>query len=1098
MKPNFKCWRIRLREMLSCLALGLCLMVGPARADDFDTLIYRWAAFFTGGTNLDTADPNIASRITSAVNTANSYWNSMVKTNGRTCLWTDAASTSNSGDVSTCYNRLSAMAVGWAMTGSSLYHNATLGTDILSGLDWMYANRYNETVSEYGNWYDWEIGAPLALNQTMVLMYSQLAGAAITNYCNAIDHFTPAVTMTGANRTWKAEVVGVRGAVQRNASKVSAARDGLSSLFIYATSGDGFYQDGGFIQHGKIPYTAGYGNDCFNGVAQLISWLSPTAFAVTDPQSTNVIQWCYNAYEPFIYYGALPDHLMGRYISRGQDNGYTCGHSALNTILRLAQTAPASDAARLNSMVKYWAQVEPTSSLPSFVDIDLVASAEQLLTNNAVLPRGELVKSLLFPSIDRSVHLRPGFGFSLSMFSSRVCDYESINYENLHGWYTGSGMTYLWTTNDLKQFFDSYWPTVDPYHLPGTTTVQTPLANSYQQSVTSSQAWVGGAVLSNAIMTVGMSLADVTSTLVGRKSWFMFDNEIVCLGAGITCSSPTNVQTTIENRNLHTSYTNAFTVNGVTMPTTLGWSSNLNNVSWCALASSGGYYFPGGANLLAARSARTGAWSDIKAGASTTPITRNYFSLIADHGVSPANASYAYVLLPNYSAAATAAYASNPPVMILTNTANLQAVRKLGSQITAANFWVGGLTADFITAQNPAAVVVSETNNELLIAVSDPTWLNNSNLTLTLNRAVGSIISVDTNIVVQQLSPQLKLSVNVRGALGRSFQGKFALASNTVLPANLALQYDFDETSGPALDSSGALPEADATLSNQAQRVAGGPGGSGYALDLTAGGANNNYAAASLLASNKLSNLNQVTLVAWVNLQANQAISDRILDNLTPTAGVGLLFNNATATNAGLSFLANSTTAWANASQGINLSNQWVMLAVTYDATLSASNVWFYSGDLTRSVGPLGLAQTYNQGAIKNSTNAFRIGSTPATTIDRTPPAWLDGVRIYNAILQASDLEALRKEDLLNATAGVVSSNPPAPCLITNRLNGNAVMLSWPAGQGWRLVATTNSLSIGLNPAANSWQTVTGASDGSYSVAPDRNQPAVFYRLINP
>jgi hypothetical protein len=67
---------------------------------------------------------------------------------------------------------------------------------------------------------------------------------------------------------------------------------------------------------------------------------------------------------------------------------------------------------------------------------------------------------------------------------------------------------------------------------------------------------------------------------------------------------------------------------------------------------------------------------------------------------------------------------------------------------------------------------------------------------------------------------------------------------------------------------------------------------------------------------------------------------------------------------------------------------------------------------------------------------------------------------------------------------------------ITSRLNGNTLNLTWPSGQGLMLVCQTNSRSTGLNETGN-WTTVSGATDGSYSVTLDPAQPAVFYRLVN-
>ena len=67
--------------------------------------------------------------------------------------------------------------------GTGLFHNGSslkgmrLVADILSGLDWMYANKYNETKSETGNWWDWEIGVPMNLTDAMVLIYDQMSAA---------------------------------------------------------------------------------------------------------------------------------------------------------------------------------------------------------------------------------------------------------------------------------------------------------------------------------------------------------------------------------------------------------------------------------------------------------------------------------------------------------------------------------------------------------------------------------------------------------------------------------------------------------------------------------------------------------------------------------------------------------------------------------------------------------------------------------------------------------------------------------------------------------------------------------------------------------
>jgi len=69
---------------------------------------------------------------------------------------------------------------------------------------------------------------------------------------------------------------------------------------------------------------------------------------------------------------------------------------------------------------------------------------------------------------------------------------------------------------------------------------------------------------------------------------------------------------------------------------------------------------------------------------------------------------------------------------------------------------------------------------------------------------------------------------------------------------------------------------------------------------------------------------------------------------------------------------------------------------------------------------------------------------------------------------------------------------------LTNSISGSTLNLTWPAGQNWRLVSQTNSLSTGLNPSSAAWSTVTGVSDGSATITIDPTQPTVFYELVNP
>lgn len=96
----------------------------------------------------------------------------------------------------------------------------------------------------------------------------------------------------------------------------------------------------------------------------------------------------------------------------------------------------------------------------------------------------------------------------------------------------------------------------------------------------------------------------------------------------------------------------------------------------------------------------------------------------------------------------------------------------------------------------------------------------------------------------------------------------------------------------------------------------------------------------------------------------------------------------------------------------------------------------------------------------------------------------------------ASGLNWSTNNLVVDGSIAVFQSGPSGPGYITNSLSSSTLTLTWPAGQGWRLVGQTNGLSVGLT--TNGWNTVPGGVDGSNSISVDPAQPAVFYKLVSP
>lgn len=796
--------------MTLTLLSGIGTTQKASAAPAHEAMREKWKEILTGG-DLDLSDPIVAAAAADLGQEAYDLWEDMDTSSTRTYLWSDKPNIGNSRQIRDVYVRLRTMSIAYSTEGAvavdassqpvTLYQNATLGTDIAEALHYMFETRYNgyRTIppsSGTSSTWDWELGIPVQLNDSMVLMYDLLSPDTIELYEGAIDRFTPVVEQTGANRAWRASIVGIRGIVGEDDDKIAAARDGLSNIFDYVTTRDGFYVDGSFIQHNNISYNGGYGLSLLELVSQLMVLLHGSPWQVTDPDHANVWQWVYQAYQPLIYKGAMMDMVRGREISRDYEPDHAVGHQAIRGILRLSDIAPSADALAFKRMVKGWIQSDTYRDFLANTPLPYLTLAKDILADTSITPADELILYHQYTGMDRAVQLRPGYALGLAMFSSRIASHESINSENNRGWYTGAGTTYLYN-GDLGQFSGEYWPTVDSRRLPGTT-VLSQTDNNQPNSVpkTSTKNWVGGTSLLETYGVSGIDLEYRLKALGAKKSYFMFDDEIVALGAGITSTDGIPVETIVENRKLNGAGTNAFTVDGATELTGFVYSTaaEINEVGsgdwsipspptpetiadaeWAHLAGSEpgsdiGYYFPEGTDLKAVRNTREGSWNKIRGGSPSTVFVRHYLTMWMDHGTNPTNADYQYALLPNKSSSQVSSYAANPNFEVLENSTSVQAVKETTLGIVGANFWTEATeTVDMITVNKKASVMTKETGTASLdVSVSDPTQANTGTIEVELNRTADAY-TADPGITVAQLGPTIKFTVNTNLARGKSF-----------------------------------------------------------------------------------------------------------------------------------------------------------------------------------------------------------------------------------------------------------------------------------------------------------------------------------------
>ncbi|MFI6318272.1 polysaccharide lyase 8 family protein [Nonomuraea sp. NPDC050556] len=684
---------------------GLALAGTPAEAEGaFGTARQRWV-------DMMAADP---SRVDGS---ANAVWRKLRPDPRRPSLWPDLPlGNPATGNFNRSYNRMRTLALGWATPGTRMYRDPAVAEGAVSALDFLHRHAYNERLDRRGsNWFWWEIGVPRSLTDTCALLFDAIPDGRLTRWLRPLWRWCPdadrrishhGVVETGANRAGKAMAVAMHGVLTGDSRLIKRARDGISDrkghgrrslLRLTRGPGDGFYRDGSFIQHDVFAYTGSYGVDYLDSVAKLITLLAGSPWRITDPDLENVFDIVDRSFVPVIFDGLMMDGLRGRQISVQGHRDHTSGQRAIEAILNLLPAAPAGHADRWRPLVKGWLTRNPALVPPP--------AAAPLMADPLVAAGPRTVGTYVFAGMDRVVHRRPTWAYTISMSSERIAAAEGMNLENLHGWHTGDGMTYLYT-EDLTHWNDELWPTIDPYRLPGTTVdrrrrAELPHGARYRPP----DGWAGGVALDNRYGVAAMRLNAEKSPLRAKKAWFLLDDAVIALGAGISASEGRRIETVVENRNTH----------GTHPPLDRG-------DGWVHLSGVAGYVLLDGARPKVLREKRTGRWRDIDRGATTggdrQRHTRHYTTILLDHGKNPSGARYAYAVLPGADAASTAAFAADPQAEVLANSSAVQAVRS--GDLLAAVFWRGG-SVDGVSADGPCALLLRQCGARVRLAVSDPT-----------------------------------------------------------------------------------------------------------------------------------------------------------------------------------------------------------------------------------------------------------------------------------------------------------------------------------------------------------------------------------------
>lgn len=764
--------------------------------DEFGELRQRWANYLTGGTSLDSSHPAIAQQLRVLSDEAGNLLGSAKRTpQPGESVWSDLPlATNNAANTSLTYERMLTIATAWSTPGTEQDHDPSVESTLLTWYRRMYTDWYNEGSPRGGNWWFWEIGVPRILGDLSILLDPALSSADRASTVRALRHHAPnpnvrrgyGFSETGGNRADKALACLLRGIIGRDSAEMTLGRDALSdirgdgraSLFKYVSSGNGFYQDGSYIDHGRIPYIGTYGNVALAAVARSLMLVAGTSWDVTDPNKTVILDSAVKSFAPFIFSGRMMETVRGRAVSRERERDFHDAWTTANSLMLLATQIAEPYRSSYQSLAKGWI-TSCSENYSTHASLSDLSRALPLLADQNVDAVQDAPGHLQFGAQERMVHRGTSNGaawaYTVATSSSRIGRYEWGNNENNLGWHHGDGVGYLHLAHDQGQFADDFWPTVDPYRLPGTTASLAERTSGAQGAGTgiprTANSWSGGVALSRRWGTSGMDLTNSLENVTAKKSWFLLDDMIIAIGSGITVSGSQAV-TVVENRSFTADASPELTVDK--LPVTS--RSMVVNPSYAHLEGIAGYIFLGDQNLVASVNHRSGTWNAINSGSDTAgsedSVSRTYASLDIEHSVGTNGGTYGYVIVPGASRGRTAGLAKGLKIDILRqdDVAHIVRVKNKGRWFIFAHFFAAA-TDGVVRANSACAVAVSGSGRSASLAVSSPSKnVASARIEIETPMSLRRVTDAHDRLSVVAAGHTITLEADLSGSAGASFE----------------------------------------------------------------------------------------------------------------------------------------------------------------------------------------------------------------------------------------------------------------------------------------------------------------------------------------
>lgn len=572
------------------------------------------------------------------------------------------------------------MSFAYSIPSSDFYGNDILYNAIMQGLKFWYQKNPLSA-----NWYANQISAPDYVLRILAVMEF---GPKTTDpkikksLLERINNSDPRSQPT-SGKVKLGMIHLLRGCLLKDDAIVSFSSSQLYEP-IKISEKEGIQKDLSYLDHGRQLYIGGYGYYLIEGIVNRFSLFEGTKYAMPQEKMT-----------------LLSDYIRGTYLNTFR----SCyiDYSVLGRSIAIENSLLNKNEKLLNNLIRY--DEEHVSEYQGILS--------RMTTKNASYTRDN--RNQMFPCADYMLHNRKNYDFSIRCVSTRTIHDEVANGEGLLSTYLAEG------ANNIRVYGDEYYnifPVWEWDKIPGTTTPEGEVRNMYvENGECGHTSFVGG--VSDGRYGVMTYLMD-DHGVKAHKGWFLFDDEVVCLGSGIENNSGRALNTSINQCHLRGDvYMNSKHLNNIKgkgeaemLFKGFVWHNNI------------AYYFPNSTKICLKTANQKGSWNRINYNLSSNEISLPVFNLYIEHGLSKQTNSYEYVVIPGKTLRQTKRY-NKSNIQIVSNTESLQAVYHKKLDVLQAIFYDEGtikIKGRGITVKHPCTLLVTGfRSSQPRITITDPT-----------------------------------------------------------------------------------------------------------------------------------------------------------------------------------------------------------------------------------------------------------------------------------------------------------------------------------------------------------------------------------------